>query len=357
MQQRSIRFGQASAATALPVAPASAVRPLSAASRRWATWAGGALVAVAMWMAGTAPAGAQAYPSRPVKLIAPYAAGGPTDAMARLLAVEMAKSLGQPVVVENRPGASGAIGADVVAKSPPDGYTVCFCTTGPTVLMPLLEPKLPYALRDLAPVGLVHRVELSILLGPKQAAKNIAELIAYAKANPGKLTYSSSGIGGGTHLAGELFASMTGTKLLHVPYKGSAPAMADLLGGQVNLMFSDAPTATEHIKAGKIRALGISTKARSALMPDLPTIAEAGVPGYESNSWTALVAPAGTPAQVVARVNADMVKVLNDPATRDRLLKVGAEPMPGTPEDLGRFLRAEIAKWSKIIREADIKPE
>ncbi|MFT3800227.1 MAG: tripartite tricarboxylate transporter substrate binding protein [Burkholderiaceae bacterium] len=300
---------------------------------------------------------ADPWPARPVEFVVPFPPGGPVDVSARTVTQAVSALWQQPAVVDNKAGAGGIVGAQLAAKQPADGYHFFFPAIHHAIL-PSLRGNLPYDIeKDFVPVAMITVFPIILVARPTLPVNSVAELIAYAKANPGKLTYSSSGVGGGTHLAGELFASMTGTKLLHVPYKGSAPAMADLLGGQVDLMFSDAPTATEQIRVGKVRALGISTKARSALMPEVPTIAEAGVPGYESNSWTALVAPAGTPAPIVARVNADMVKVLNDPATRDRLLKVGAEPMPGTPEDLKRFLHAEIAKWSKIIREANIKPE
>ncbi len=354
MQQRSIRFGQASAATALPVAPASAVRPLSAASRRWATWAGGALVAVAMWMAGTAPAGAQAYPSRPVKLIAPYAAGGPTDAMARLLAVEMAKSLGQPVVVENRPGASGAIGADVVAKSPPDGYTVCFCTTGPTVLMPLLEPKLPYALRDLAPVGLVHRVELSILLGPKQAAKNIAELIAYAKANPGKVSFASPGAGSPNHMAGELLKTMGGVDIMHIPYKGEQPAMIDLIGGQADMMVGSIFIGEPQVKAGKLRMIAVTGPTRAPRYPEVPTVADT-ISGYEATSHVGLHVPAGTPADIIEKLNVAMKAAVAQPNVTEKMLSDGITPLATGVQEYEAYLQREIEKWKRVIKQNGIK--
>ena len=296
-----------------------------------------------------------AWPARPPTFIVPFPPGGPVDVSARTVTQAMSAAWGQPAVIDNRAGAGGIVGAQAAARQPADGYHYFFPAIHHAIL-PSLREKLPYDIeKDFAPVGMVAVFPIILVAHPSLPVKDVRELIAYAKAHPGQLSYSSSGIGGGTHLAGELFASMTGTQLLHVPYKGSAPAMADLLAGQVQLMFSDAPTATEQIKGGKVRALGISTRERSALMPEVPTIAEAGVPGYESNSWTALLAPAGTPPALITPVNADLVRTLTDPATRARMLAVGAEPMPGSPADLARFLSAEIAKWSTIIRTARIK--
>jgi tripartite-type tricarboxylate transporter receptor subunit TctC len=297
---------------------------------------------------------ADAYPARPITVVVAYPPGGQNDISARIVAQSMAGFLDQPVVVANRAGAGGMIGAQHVARSAPDGYTFLLAAINHAILT-TLKRDIPYDLeKDFVPVGLVAIFPIILVTNPSLPIDSVQELIAYAKANPSKLTYASSGNGGGTHLAAELFCSMAGVKMLHVPYKGSAPAMTDLLGGHVQLMFADSPTAMPHIKAGKLRALGISSVQRSVLMPEVPTIAEAGVPGYESNSWVGLVAPVGTPTPIVSRINTDLVKSLNDPAVKEKLLEIGGEPMPGTPEQFGQFIHSETMKWAKIIKEADI---
>jgi tripartite-type tricarboxylate transporter receptor subunit TctC len=297
---------------------------------------------------------ANTYPAKPVSVVVAYPPGGQNDVAARVVSQSLATFLNQPVIVENRAGAGGIIGAQQVARSAPDGYTFLLAAINHSILT-TLKPNMPYDLeRDFVPVGMVAAFPIILVTNPSAPFNTVQELIAYAKANPNKLTYGSSGPGGGTHLAAELFCSMAGVKMMHVPYKGSAPAMTDLLGGHVQLMFADSPTAMPHIKKGKLRALGISSRQRSALMPELPTIAEAGVPGYESNSWVGLVAPAGTPGAIVSKVNAELVKSLNEPAVKTKLLEVGGEPMPGKPDQFGKFIRAETAKWAKIIKEANI---
>jgi tripartite-type tricarboxylate transporter receptor subunit TctC len=299
-------------------------------------------------------AAAQAYPARPVTIIVAYPPGGQNDVAARIVAQSMATSLKQPVIVDNRAGAGGIIGAQHVAKAPADGYTFLLAAINHSILT-TLKPNMPYELeRDFVPAGMVAAFPIILVTNPSLPVKSVQELIAYAKANPNKLTYGSSGSGGGTHLAAELFCSMAGVKMLHVPYKGSAPAMTDLLGGHVQLMFADSPSAIPHIKSGKLRPLGISSRQRSALIPELPTIAEAGVAGYESNSWVGLVAPAGTPSDIVSKVNAALVESLNDPTVKGKLLDIGGEPMPGKPDQFGRFISAETGKWARIIKEAKI---
>jgi len=305
----------------------------------------------AAWLPAAA---ADAYPAKAVTLIVAYPPGGQNDVVARLVTQPLAAYWNQPVVVENRAGAGGIIGAQAAAKSAPDGYTFFLAAINHSILA-TLKPNLPYDLeKDFAPVGMVAVFPILLVINPSLPFKSVQELIAYAKANPNKLSYGSSGPGGGTHLAAELFCSMAGIKMLHVPYKGSAPAMTDLLGGHIQLMFADSPSAMPQIKKDKLRALGISARQRSALMPELPTIAESGVPGYESNSWVGIVAPAGTPAPIIAKVNADLVKSLNDTAVKAKLLEIGGEPMPGNPEQFGKFIHAEIAKWARIIKEAHI---
>ncbi|MFT4101533.1 MAG: tripartite tricarboxylate transporter substrate binding protein [Burkholderiaceae bacterium] len=351
MQDRSIRPDRARAAGA--ASEASDVYPRRR-PRRWAAWAGASLVALATWAGASGPAGAQTYPSHPVRLIAPYAAGGPTDAMARLLAGEMAKTLGQPVVVENRPGASGAIGADVVAKSAPDGYTVCFCTTGPTVLMPLLEPKLPYSPRDLAPVGLVHRVELSILLGPKLPVTNIAELVAYAKANPGKVSFSSPGAGSPNHMAGELLKTMGGIDMVHIPYKGEQPAMVDLIGGQADMMVGSVFIGEPQVKAGKVRMIAVTGPARAPRYPEIPTVADT-ISGYEATSHVGLHVPAGTPADIIDKLNAAMKAAVAQPNVTEKMLADGITPLATGVQEYEAYLQRETEKWKRVIKQNGIR--
>ena len=300
---------------------------------------------------------AQAYPAKPVKFIVPFPPGGPVDTTARGITGKLAEMWGQAVIVENRAGAGGIVGADAAAKSPGDGYTVFVCSIHHSVL-PGLNPKLPYDIeRDFVPVTFGASFPIILVAHESVPAKTVQELIAYAKKNPGKLSFGSAGNGGGTHLAGELFKAQAGVDLLHVPYKGSAPAMSDLLGGQVQLMFSDAPTALPHIRSGRLRALGVGSPQRSALAPEIPTIAEQGVRGYESYSWAGVVVPAATPKDIVAKLNADIVKALNDPAVKKRLLDAGCEARPTTPEEFGRFLRAEIVKYTKVVKDGNIKAD
>lgn len=308
-------------------------------------------LAAAGWLPSAA---ADTYPSKSVTLIVAYPPGGQNDVAARLVTQPLASYLSQSVIVENRAGAGGIIGAQAAARSAPDGYTFLLAAINHSILT-TLKPNMPYDLeKDFLPVGMVAAFPIILVVNPSLPFKSVQELVAYAKANPNKLTYGSSGPGGGTHLAAELFCSMTGIKMLHVPYKGSAPAMTDLLGGHIQLMFADSPSAMPQIKKDKLRPLGISARQRSALIPELPTIAEAGVPGYESNSWVGIVAPKGTPAAIVARVNADLVKSLNDETVKTKLLEIGGEPMPGTPDQFGKFIHSETLKWAKIIKEANI---
>jgi len=297
---------------------------------------------------------AQAYPSRPVRIIVPFPAGGPVDITGRGVAQRLSEVWGQPVTIDNRAGAGGIVGAEVAAKSANDGYTIFMCAIHHSVL-PALKPKLSYDIeKDFVPVSFGAAFPIVLVTNPTLPVNSVRELVAYAKANPTKLSYSSSGNGGGVHLSAELFKSLAGVEITHVPYKGSAPAMADLLGGQVQLMFSDAPTALPHMRAGKLKALGVGSPKRSALVPDVPTIAEAGLPGYESYSWTAFVLPAGTPKDVVAKLSADLGKVMNMPDLKERMLVAGAELQPGTPEEFARILKNEINKWGKVVREAKI---
>lgn len=329
-------------------------RPMHSHQRRRLAILGGAL-GVAAVLPGRASA--QSYPARPVRMIVPFPPGGPVDTTARAIAPNLSNALGQPVIVENRAGAGGIVGAEIASKAPADGYTVFVCAIHHAVL-PGLRSSLPYDVeKDFAPVTSAANYPVILVAHPTVPVRNVAELITYAKQNPGRLAYGSSGNGGGTHLAGELFASMAGVDLLHVPYKGSAPAMADLVGGQVQLMFADGTSALPQIRGGRVRALGIASPKRSPLLPDLPTIAESGVPGYEAYSWAGILVPSGTPADTVARLNAEIVKVLNTPEVRQRMIDAGSEAAPSTQEQFARMLRGEINKWARVIRERNIQPD
>lgn len=301
------------------------------------------------------PACAQSFPSKPIRFIVPFPPGGPVDAVARIVGQRVSQSTGQAVTVENRAGAGGIVGAEYSAKAAADGYTVFVCAIHHSVL-PSIHAKLPYDFwRDFVPVSMGATFPIVVVANPSVPVNSLKDLIAYARANPGKLSYGSSGNGGGTHLAGELFKTLAGVDILHVPYKGSAPAMTDVLGGQVQLMFADGPTAVPQVKGGKVKALAVAQAKRSALVPDVPNAGEAGLPGYDAYSWAGFVAPAGTPAEVVARLNAEIVKALSAPDMRDALLTRGAEPQPGTPEQFAAFVRAEMTKWARVVREANIK--
>ena len=302
------------------------------------------------------PAFAQsAYPSRPVKFVVPFPAGGPVDTTGRAVAQKLSEMWGQQAIVDNRAGAGGIVGAEIASKLPADGYNVFVCSIHHSVL-PSLKPRLTYDIeKDFVPVSFGAMFPVVLVAHPDVPVKTVADIIALDKRSPGKLSFGSSGSGGGTHLAGELFNMQAGTRLLHVPYKGSAPAMTDLLGGQVQFMFSDAPTALPQIKAGKVRAIAVASAQRSALLPDVPTVVESGLPGYEAYSWAGFLAPAGTPKDVVQRLSADIGKALSDPQVKQRLYDAGAEAAPTTPEAFGKMLHTEIAKWTKVVRTADIK--
>jgi tripartite-type tricarboxylate transporter receptor subunit TctC len=297
------------------------------------------------------------FPSKPLRVIVPFAPGGPIDQTARIVVQRLAELLGQPVVVDNRTGANGVVAAEAVMRAPADGYTLLFSVIHHSVL-PSLQQQLSYDIeKDFAPVTLVAYYPIILVVNPALPIRTVAELITRAKADPGSLTFGHSGYGGGTHLAGELFAMEAQVQLRQVPYRGSAPAMADLLGGHVDLMFSDAPTALPYVQSGRLRALGISTPRRSGLLPDLPTIAEAGLPGYGAYSWGGLSVRMGTPPELVARLNTELVRLLREPAVHQRLLQIGAEPQPGTPAEYASMMRGEIVKWEAVVRQANIRME
>ena len=316
------------------------------------------LAALGFALLATTGAWAQDYPSRPVTLIVPYAAGGGNDVMARIVAEKMSRSLGQQIVIENKGGAGGSIATRQVAKAAPDGYTLGLGGTGTHAINPTLYPNVGYDPRkDFAPVGLIATSALVVLVNTSVPAKTIGELIALAKHDPGKLNYASAGVGSGIHLGAELFATMAGVKLTHIPYKGSAPALTDLVGGHVAIYFSSLPPAIALIREGKVRALAVTGPQRSALLPDLPTVAEAALPGYESVLHYGIVAPAGTPRPIVEKLNAAMRAALADADVRERIMADGAEPLAGSPEDYAADIDREETKWSKVVKVSGAKVE
>ena len=320
------------------------------------------LRAVRMLVAGLAvmsalPALAQEYPARPVKIIVPFAAGGPADIYSRFLAQRLEAALGQPFIVDNRPGAGSVIGTDAAAKSAPDGYTLLLMSNTHTVNESLVPSK-PYALlRDFIPVAPVNYSDLVLVVHPSVAANNLGELLALAKAKPGKLNYASSGTGTPYHMAGELFKAMAGLDIVHVPYKGSSQARTDTLGGQVDMMFDAVTTMSEFAKAGKVRALATTGKVRSSVLPNVPTMAEAGVPGYEAVIWLGVMAPKGTPPEIVRRLSTEITTIIGRPDVRDEWLRQGAVAMKMNPEEFGRYIVDDIAKWERIVKISGAKPD
>lgn len=308
--------------------------------KRWA-------VAVLVGVASTV-AFAQKFPSKPVHVIVPFPPGGGADALARIMQPQLQKAWGQPVIVENKPGASGQIGAEFVASSAADGTTLMMSSTAS-----LTEKNVS----RFAPVTLVSASPYVIAVNPKVPAASVRELIEHARRNPGKLSFGSSGTGAASHLSGELFKSMAGIDMLHVPYKGTGQAVTDLLAGQIDVMFAPAQTVMPHVQAGKLRALAVTSARRATTLPELPTAAESGLPGYEAIGWFGLLAPVGTPKDVVAQLSADANKVLADPEVRQKALAMGAEPSGNTPEAFARFIRDDMAKWSRLVAERGIKPE
>jgi tripartite-type tricarboxylate transporter receptor subunit TctC len=314
------------------------------------------LVGVVVAMAGGIAA-AQDYPSRPVKILVPFAAGGPADVYARFLAQRLQESMGQPFVVENRPGAGALIGTEAAAKSPPDGYTLLLMSNTHTVNESLI-PNRPYQLmRDFVPVAPVNSSDLVLVVNPNVKADTLAEFIALAKASPGKLNYASSGPGTPYHMAGELFKAMAGVDIVHVPYKESSAARTAVIGGQVEMMLDAVTTMAPQVTAGKVRALGTSGKARSTVMPTVPTIAEAGVPGYETTIWLGVIAPKGTPPVIVSRLNAEIGKITARPDVRAEWAKQGAVAMTMTPDEFGKYLADDIVKWERVVKVSGAKPD
>lgn len=312
------------------------------------------LVVVSLALAGIAAADhalAQAYPNKPLHLIVPFAAGGTGDVLGRLLASKMSEGLGQPVVVEFKPGAGTTLGTDFVAKSPPDGYTILLSASTTMSINASLYSKLPYdTLKDLAPVSLLAAIPNMLVANLALPANTVPELIALAKASPGKLNYASPGSGTTPHLAGELFKTAAGINMVHVPYKGAGPAIIDVLGGHVPMLFDNIPSVQPQVNSGKMKALAVTSAKRSPAMPNVPTFAEAGLAGFEANSWWAILAPAGTPKEIIVRLNAEVVKALNDAGIRERFVGLGADPATGTPEECSAHIKGEVAKWAAIVK-------
>jgi tripartite-type tricarboxylate transporter receptor subunit TctC len=315
-----------------------------------------ALVSVALACFALA-AHAQDYPVRPVRVVVPFSAGGPNDIIARLVAQKLSEALGQQFVVDNRPGAGGNLGTDSVAKAPPDGYTLLSAGPGSLIMNPLLN-KVPYdTARDFAPVSLMATAPNVLVVHPSVPATSVKELIDLARAQPGRLNYASAGTGSSAHFAVALFAAMARVELAHVPYRGTGPGINDLVGGQVQLAIFGIPPVLPHVKMGRLRALGVTGKRRSPELPEVPTIDEAGVPGYEMNPWYGLLAPAGTPRAIVSRLSAEVSKIVHAAEMREKLAAQGAEPAGGTPEDYAAVIQADTAMWARVIKEIGIKVE
>ena len=326
------------------------MKPHSRISRRLALGLVGASLAL---VAGVTHAQG-GYPAKPIKLVVPFAPGGTTSILGRLMAERMGQNMAQTIVVDNRPGAGGNVGMDLVAKAEPDGYTILMGPIG-LAINPALYAKMNFdPIQDLAPIGLYAGVPNLMVVHPGVPAANVRELIAYAKANPGKLNYASNGNGTSSHLAAEMLKSAAGVDITHVPYKGGGPAMQDLIGGQVNMLFDQVPAVLPQVQGGRVRALGVSSLKRSAAAPDIPAISET-LTGFDMTVWFGLLAPRGTPREIVFRLNTEMVRVLKDPAFQAQLATMGVTPMPGTPEEFGTFIRSETTRWAKVVKDSGAK--
>lgn len=311
----------------------------------------------AMSTGGPLVATAQGFPAKQIRIVAPFPAGGSTDVTARLIGQKLTEVWGQQVILENRPGAGGTIGAEYVAKAAPDGH-VLLMTTIALAINASLQRKLPFdTLKDLAPITQISALPLLLVVHPSVPVRNVKELVALARARPGQLTYASSGAGTSPHLAAEMFKTMAAVDMIHVPYKGNAPAMTDLLGGHVSVNFGLLPPLLPQVKAGKLRALAVTMARRVAVLPELPTIAESGYPDYEINSWQGMLAPGATPKEVITRLNVEIVRIIGLPEVRDRLAADGAEPIASSPEQFAAHLRAEVAKWAKVVKESGARAD
>ena len=316
----------------------------------------GKLIALALALTAGATC-AQTYPTKAVRLVVPFLAGGSTDIVGRTVAQKLSEMWGQQAFVDNRPGGGTTIGTDMAAKAAPDGYTL-LVTPAPFTINPSLLAKLPYdALTDFAPITLINTTPLVMVVHPGVPAKNVKELIALAKAKPGQLNFGSSGTGGSNHLAGELFNAMAGVKMVHIPYKGNAGALTDIVGGHLDVVYNGVTSAIALIKGGKLRVLAVTSLQRTPALPDVPTLNESGLKGFEAVAWNGLTAPAKTPRDVIMKINADVLKVISSPELRERLKAEGSDPVGNSPEQFATFLRDEIAKWAKVIKFANVKPE
>jgi tripartite-type tricarboxylate transporter receptor subunit TctC len=312
---------------------------------------GNAILAVAACLFAAASACAQSYPSKAIRFVAPFPPGGPADILSRTIGQNLAESWGQQVIVDNRAGAGGNIGAEIVAKAPPDGYTLLMGFVGTHAINSSLYSKLPFdPVRDFEPVALVAMVTIILVVHPSVPVKSVKELITLAKAKPGELSFGSPGNGTPQHLAGELFDTMTGVKMVHVPYKGAVPALTDLLGGRLSMIFSSMPPALPHVQTGKLRALGVTSSTRSPAAPDVPTIAQSGLKGYEVINWYGVLVPAKTSKEIVGKLNGEIVRIMNLPAVKERLAAQGAETFTSTPEKFADYIRTETDKWAKVVK-------
>jgi tripartite-type tricarboxylate transporter receptor subunit TctC len=302
------------------------------------------------------PASAEGYPDHTIKMIVPFAAGGGTDVLARIIAQNLNSKWGQPIVVENQPGASGAIGTRAVMKAPPDGYTLLMASTGALMAVSGSDGDGPFDVNKvLAPIVIGAAPPYLLVVNPKLPVNSTADLIRLAKEKPEGLTFGSSGVGAASHLSGLLFAGETGIKLLHVPYKGTGPAVTDLLGARIDLMFAPGPVVQQFVQSGQLKALGVTDTKRSRFYPEVPTVAESGVPGYESVGWFGLLAPLGTPPEIIKQINAAIVGAMDTQEFRDHLATLGAEPKPQSPEEFGRYINADVAKWSRLVKDNDVQ--
>jgi len=317
-----------------------------------------AVVAAVLAGATAHPARAQDYPNRPITLVVPFAPGGSTSIVARIVADKLSEALGQQIVVENRPGAGGTVGTRGVAKSPPDGYTLLLGYTGTLAIGPTLYPNAGYDPRkDFAPIGMIGNAPNSLVVHPSFPAKSVKELVDYAKANPGKVSYGSAGVGTVSHVAGEYFATAAGVKLIHVPYRGTGPAVADLIGGHIPMAFAPIPATHGPVSQGQLRGLAVTSAKRSTLVPDLPTIVEAGIPNFEASLHYGLVAPAGTPRPIIDKLNQALRTVVTSDEVKKRLATDGAEPTPGTPEEYAADIDQEETRWSAVVKASGAKGE
>jgi tripartite-type tricarboxylate transporter receptor subunit TctC len=315
-----------------------------------------AIAAAVFYLLAAATAWSQgSYPSKPVRWIVPWPPGGGADTLTRLLSPKLSEALAQQIIVDNRGGAAGNIGAEMAAKSPADGYTIAFAYSGTHSINPSIYSKLPFKGSDFAPIIWLSSVPQVLIVHPSLPIKTVKDLIALDKAQPGQLSYGSSGSGAINHLTGELFNNMTGTKLVHVPYKGGGPAAVALLSGEIGLIFGEPASVVQYVKAGRLRAVAVTSGRRSLVLPDLPTVAESGVPGYEVTSWNGVLAPAATPPDVIKRLNTDLNKIISAPDMSKRMIEFGFEPVGGPPEKFGEFIRAETAKWAPVVKRAGVR--